>query len=186
MIRTLKFALHYQPANSQAIGYYATQQNAAYNAAVDVLNQEPDLPKRSGRHHPDALNKRITAWRQRNRQQTDAPYYIHQQGAEEAWEANQRMRQARDDRQQRIAQAIANGEEPKQRDIRPHRRTLAHRARKKGPLSLAIGRPCGCFQVSYEGQTLSEMAVRDATVAGYAISTRTSNSWRAAAYDSSR
>ena len=57
MIRTLKFALHYQPANSQAIGYYATQQNAAYNAAVDVLNQEPDLPKRSGRHHPDALNK---------------------------------------------------------------------------------------------------------------------------------
>ena len=102
MIRTLKFALHYQPANSQAIGYYATQQNAAYNAAVDVLNQEPDLPKRSGRHHPDALNKRITAWRQRNRQRADAPYYIHQQGAEEAWEANQRMRQARDDRQQRI------------------------------------------------------------------------------------
>ena len=36
MIRTLKFALHYQPANSQAIGYYATQQNAAYNAAVDA------------------------------------------------------------------------------------------------------------------------------------------------------
>ena len=154
MIRTLKFALHYQPANSQAIGYYATQQNAAYNAAVDVLNQEPDLPKRSGRHHPDALNKRITAWRQRNRQRADAPYYIHQQGAEEAWEANQRMRQARDDRQQRIAQAIANGEEPKQRDIRPHRRTLAHRARKKGPLSLTIT-DRRLFQVSNEGQTLS-------------------------------
>ena len=96
MIRTLKFALHYQPANSQAIGYYATQQNAAYNAAVDVLNREPELPKRSGRHHHDALNKRITAWRQRNRQRADAPYYIHQQGAEEAWEANQRMRQARE------------------------------------------------------------------------------------------
>ena len=154
MIRTLKFALHYQPANSQAIGYYATQQNAAYNAAVDVLNQEPDLPKRSGRHHPDALNKRITAWRQRNRQRADAPYYIHQQGAEEAWEANQRMQQARDDRQQRIAQAIANGEEPKQRDIRPHRRTLAHRARKKGPLSLTIT-DRRLFQVSNESQTLS-------------------------------
>ena len=154
MIRTLKFALHYQPANSQTIGYYATQQNAAYNAAVDVLNQEPDLPKRSGRHHPDALNKRITAWRQRNRQRADAPYYIHQQGAEEAWEANQRMRQARDDRQQRIAQAIANGEEPKPRDIRPHRRTLAHRTRKKGPLSLTIT-DRRLFHVSNEGQTLS-------------------------------
>ena len=64
------------------------------------------------------------------------------------------MRQARDDRQQRIAQAIANGEEPKQRDIRPHRRTLAHRARKKGPLSLTIT-DRRLFQVSNEGQTLS-------------------------------
>ena len=153
-IRTLKFALCYDLANSRAIGYYATQQNAAYNAAADVLNQEPDLPKRSGRHHPDALNKRITAWRQRNRQQTDAPYYIHQQGAEEAWEANQRMRQARDDRQQRIARAIANGEEPKQRDIRPHRRTLAHRTRKHRRLSLTIT-DRRLFKVIDDGQTLT-------------------------------
>ena len=64
------------------------------------------------------------------------------------------MRQARDDRQQRIAPAIANGEEPTQRDIRPHRRTLAHRARKKGPLSLTIT-DRRLFQVSNEGQTLS-------------------------------
>ena len=54
MIRTLKFALCHQPANNWTIGYYATQQNAAYNAAVNVLNREPDLPKRSGRHHPVA------------------------------------------------------------------------------------------------------------------------------------
>ena len=45
MIRTLKFALYRDPANSRAIGYYVTQQNAAYNIAVDVLNREPDLPK---------------------------------------------------------------------------------------------------------------------------------------------
>ncbi len=77
MIRTLKFALCHHPANSRAIGYYATQQNAAYNAAVDVLNREPKLPKRSNKRTPDALNKRITAWRQRNRQQAAAPYYIH-------------------------------------------------------------------------------------------------------------
>ena len=94
MIHTLKFALRYNPTNSRAIGYYAIQQNAAYNAAVDVLNREPHLPKHSGRHHPDTLNKRTTAWRQADRQQADAPYYIHQQGAEEAWEANQRMRPA--------------------------------------------------------------------------------------------
>ena len=77
MIRTLKFALRRDRANSWAIGYHATQQNAAYNHAVDVLNREPDLPKRSGRNHPDAVNKRITAWRQGNRHKADAPYHIH-------------------------------------------------------------------------------------------------------------
>ena len=79
MIRTLKFTIRRDPANSQAIGYYATQQNAAYNAAVNVLNREPNLPKRSGSKHPDAMNKRITSWRQANRRQADAPYYIHQE-----------------------------------------------------------------------------------------------------------
>ena len=63
------------------------------------------------------------------------------------------MRQARDERQQRIAQAIANGEEAKHRDIRPHRRTLAHRSRKKGPLGLTITDQ-RLFQVDHEGETL--------------------------------
>ena len=63
MIRTLTFALRRDPDTSRAIGYHATQQNLAYNHAVDVLNREPNLPKRSGENHPDALNKRITAWR---------------------------------------------------------------------------------------------------------------------------
>ena len=62
-IRTLKFALRYDPDNSRAIAYLATQQNAAYNHAVDLLNREPKLPKRSGKGKPDALNKRVTAWR---------------------------------------------------------------------------------------------------------------------------
>ena len=153
-IRTLKFALRCDPANSRAIGYHATQQNAAYNHAVDVLNREPELPKRSGRNHPDALNKRITAWRQANRQRADAPYHIHQQGAEEAWEANQRMREAREERLQRVADAIADGEEPKHRDTRPHRRTLRHRSRKRRPLSLTIT-DRRLFEVSDDGQTLT-------------------------------
>ena len=46
MIRTPKFALRYDPSNSQAIGYYATQHNAAYNTAVDVLNREPEFATR--------------------------------------------------------------------------------------------------------------------------------------------
>ena len=154
MIRTLKFALCHDAGSSQAIGYHATQQNAAYNAAVDVLNREPTLPKRSGRNHPDALNKRITAWRQANRQAAGAPYYIHQQGAENAWEANQRMQQGRAERLERIARAIANGEEPKQRDIRPHRRTLAHRTRKHRRLSLTITDQ-RLFKVIDDGQTLT-------------------------------
>ena len=154
MIRTLTFALRRDPDTSRAIGYYATQQNLAYNHAVDVLNQEPELPKRSGHNHPDALNKRITAWRQANRQRTDAPYYIHQQGAKEAWEANQRMQQGRTERLERIARAIANGEEPKHRDIRPHRRTLAHRSRKHCPLSMTIT-DRRLFEIGDDYQTLT-------------------------------
>lgn len=119
MIRTLKFALRHDPANSRAIGYHATQQNAAYNYAVDVLNREPDLPKRNGRIHPDAMNKRITAWRHADRQRADAPYHIHQEGAEQAWEANQRMQQSRAERLERIAAAEANDEEPKRHYVRP-------------------------------------------------------------------
>jgi transposase len=154
MIRTLTFALRRDPDTSRAIGHHATQQNLAYNHAVDVLNREPNLPKRSGENHPDALNKRITAWRQANRQQADAPYYIHQEGGEQAWEANQRMQQGRTERLERIARAIANGEEPKHRDIRPHRRTLTHRTRKHRRLSLTIT-DRRLFQVSDDSQTLS-------------------------------
>ena len=152
--QTLKFALRRNPANSKAIGYQATQQNAAYNHAVDILNREPALPKRSGRNHPDAMNKRITAWRQGNRAMADAPYHIHQQGSEEAWEANQRLQRTRTERLARIEQAIAKGEEPKHRDVRPHRRTLAHRSRKHCRFSLTIT-DRRLFEVGDDGQTLS-------------------------------
>ena len=46
-----------------------------------VLNRKPELPKHSGRNCNNTLNKRITAWSQADGQSTDAPYYIHQQGA---------------------------------------------------------------------------------------------------------
>ena len=154
MIRTLKFAVQHDLANSIAIGYHATQMSAAYNVAVDVLNRQLELPKRSGKNHPDALNKRITAWRQTNRQQTQAPYYIHQEGAEQAWEANQRMRDSREERLKRIAKAEANGEPLKHRDIRPHRRALAHRSRKDSRLSLTITDK-RLFQISEDGQTIA-------------------------------
>ena len=95
MIRTLKFTIRHDPANSQAIGYHATQQNAAYNVAVDVLNREPNLPKRSGRNHPDAMNKRITAWRQADRHKADAPYHIQQESSELARVANRRLQGSR-------------------------------------------------------------------------------------------
>ncbi len=153
-IRTLKSSLRFDPDNSRAIGYYATQENAAYNAAVDVLNREPDLPKRSGKNAPDAINKRITAWRQANRQSADAPYYVHQQGAEDAWEANQRLQAARAERLERVDKADANGEPPKHRDVRPHRRTLEHRSRKASRLSLTITDK-RLFQISEDGHTIT-------------------------------
>ena len=44
MIRTLKFTFRYDSANSRAIGYHATQQNVAYNAAVGVLTGNRTCP----------------------------------------------------------------------------------------------------------------------------------------------
>ena len=155
-IRTIKFALRRDPANSQAIAYCATQQNLAYNHAVDVLNREPNLPKRSGKNHPDAMNKRITAWRKANRAKADAPYHIHQQGAEQAWEANQMLQQSRSVRLERIAVAEARGEEPKHRDAQPHRRTLAHRSRKRSRLTLSIT-DRRLFKVSDDGQNIASI-----------------------------
>ena len=75
-------------------------------------------------------------------------------GGEQAWEANQRLQQSRTERLERIAQAGARGEEPKQRDIRPHRRNLGYRTRKHSRLSLTIT-DRRLFQVSDDGQTLS-------------------------------
>lgn len=48
MIRTLKFTLCHDPTKS----YHANQQNAAFNHAVDILNRQSDLPKRSTRITP--------------------------------------------------------------------------------------------------------------------------------------
>ena len=83
--RTLKFALRRNPANSQAIGYLATQQNSAYNHAADLLNREPHLPKRSARVTPMPSTSASPSGRQAKRKKANAPYHIHQQGAEEAW-----------------------------------------------------------------------------------------------------
>ena len=47
-IRTLKFALRDDPANSRAIGYHAAQQNAAYHHAVDAVPKPVECPHQEG------------------------------------------------------------------------------------------------------------------------------------------
>ena len=154
MIRTLKYAVRHSPQNAQAIGYYATQQNLAYNHAVDILNREPELPKRSSKYCPDALGKRITKWRQENRSITQAPYHIHQLGAEQAWQANYLLQISRSELLARIKQAAAAGKPLKRSDTRQRRRTLQLRKRKTARLSLAIN-DHRLFQISADGRTLS-------------------------------
>ena len=154
MIRTLKYAVRHSPENAQAISYQATQQNLAYNHAVDILNREPELPKRSSPNCPDALSKRTTAWRQENRSITQAPYHIHQLGAEQAWQANHLLQQSRNELLSGITQAAATGKPLKKRDTRQRRRTLQLRKRKTSRLSLAINDRC-LFQISDDGRTVS-------------------------------
>lgn len=119
----------------------AAQQRLAYNQAVNVLNREPDIPMRASKGGSYGLNKRITRWRNEKLTETcrkAAPYHIHQQGSEAAWLANERLRESRAEREERVATAIKKGVEPHHRDVRPHRRTLAHRSRKHGTQTLTI------------------------------------------------
>ena len=126
------------PGTSIQIGWLASQQRLAYNHGVSTLNRTPAMPKRAkkGSHH--GLNKAMTAWRRANPDTATAPYHIHQQGSEAAWDANQLLQHGRNQRLERIDRAVAKGEEPHPRDSRPHRRTLRHRSRKHGTQTLTV------------------------------------------------
>ena len=139
---TTKFIrLENSPETSTIIGWLTSQQRLAYNQAVNVLNRVPHIPKRAKKGSRYGLNKRITQWRNTDlveRGMDLAPYHIHQQGSEAAWEANALMQTKRLERQERIAQAVDAGDEPHPSDLAPHRRTLAHRSRKHGTQTLTI------------------------------------------------
>ena len=64
------------------------------------------------------------------------------------------MQQSRAERLERIAAAEDNDEEPKHRDVRPHRRSLAQRCRKHGRLSFTIA-DLRLLEASDDGRTLA-------------------------------
>ena len=59
MIRTLKFALHYDPANSRAIGYYAIQQNAAAPPNTPTAGHPYHSPNSCTAHSPSLQRKNL-------------------------------------------------------------------------------------------------------------------------------
>ena len=126
------------PETSTQIGWLASQQRLAYDHTVSTLNRTPAMPKRAKTGSNHGLNKTMTSWRQAQTDTATAPYHIHQQGSEAAWDANQLLQQGRDQRLGRIDRNVAKGEEPHPRDSRPHRRTLRHRSRKHGTQTLTV------------------------------------------------
>ena len=138
---TVFIRLRNSPETARVIGKLVAQQRLAYNQAVNILNREPDIPMRACKGGSYGLNKRITKWRSEKLAETcrkAAPYHIHQQGSEAAWLANERMRANRAESEERVARATEKGAEPHPKDVRPHRRTLAHRSRKHGTQTLTI------------------------------------------------
>ena len=136
--RTVILPLVNNSATSTIIGRLTSQQRLAYNQAVNILNREPNILKRAHKDTSFGLNKRITAWRNANPDEATAPYHIHQQGSEAAFVANELMALQRRERLERIAKAIADGEQPHPKDAGPNRRTLKHRSRKHGSQTLNI------------------------------------------------
>ena len=144
-VRTEILRLRNTPERSRLIGELISQQRLAYNWGVDQLNRQPGLEKRTSasKGHTDTLSSRfsrdkkrtISVGRGRKRKEITPAHwkalaYIHQDGYEKAHLANERFRLDREARLQRIKDAEDKGEEPRPRDIRPHRRTLKHRRRK--------------------------------------------------------
>ena len=138
---TVFVRLRNSPETARVIGNLAAKERFAYNQTVNILNREPDIPMRASKGGSYGLNKRITIWRNEKLTETcrkAAPYHIHQQGSEAAWLANERMRENRAEREEQVARAVQKGVAPHPRDVRPHRRTLAHRSRKHGTQTLTI------------------------------------------------
>lgn len=141
MIATICTPVLPDPATSQTIGDLLGQQTAAYNQAVSLLNRGITIRKRGTKKEPHGFNNLLTHWRHQEAHLRKVPYSIHQASWEQAWEANERMRQQADLRRRRLAHAQSQGRAPKKRDTRQHRRTLARRRRKDNPsLTITEGR----------------------------------------------
>ena len=139
-IETRIFRLHHEADVSTRIGYLASQQRLAYNHAVDVLNRTPDIALLKSPRNPDGLLGQMTLWRRQD-ERADAPYIIHQSGVQQAWLANSLMKQERKARLTRLDSGSTRSS-----DHRQHRRTLAHRSRKRGylqnPFSVIVVEYC--------------------------------------------
>ena len=121
-VETRIFRLHYHPQMSERIGYLASQQRLAYNVAADILNRTPAIALRRSPRHPDGLLGQLSRWRHQD-SRAQAPYIIHQAGAQQAWMANDLMRQERKVRLYRLENGSVRSS-----DHRQHRRTLARRS----------------------------------------------------------
>ena len=154
MVKTVEtriYRLHHDPQMSERIGYLASQQRLAYNIAAGILNRTPDIALRRSPRHPDGLLGQLTRWRHQD-SRAQAPYIVHQAGAQHAWMANDLMRQ---ERKSRLAR-LENGS-PRSSDHRQHRRTLARRNRKHGTSTLTSLTP----PVKLEDSTFTIMGARD-------------------------
>ena len=112
------YELHHNPKMSERIGFLVSQQRAAANQAIDILNKCPatDLPD---------LYRQINGWwRQDNR--AEAQLKALKAGAQQVWLENDRNRREREIQRTRV------DDEHDEQGIR-HRRPkrLVHRSRKR-------------------------------------------------------
>ncbi len=154
MVKTVEtriYRLHHDSQMSERIGYLASQQRLAYNVAAGILNRTPDIALRRSPRHPDGLLGQLTRWRHQD-SRAQAPYVIHQAGAQHAWMANDLMRQERKSRLARLENGLTRSS-----DHRQHRRTLARRSRKHGTSTLTSLTP----PVRLDDSTFTIMGARD-------------------------
>ena len=125
VVRTVIYKLHYDPDVSEHVGFLWTQQRLAYNHAVPILNEFPDIRLWASDARPDNLTNRIRAWVDSDKRAT-APKHVLKAAVQQAWREN--------DMKQRQHKLIDSLREPDGLvgDQRPPP-TLTYRSRKRDP-----------------------------------------------------
>ena len=136
-IRTRVYKLHHDPETSSGIGYLDSWQRFVRNAAVDILNQNPDIPLwgQPGKDSSCSLLNRLEGvFKQHKR--ASVPLALLKAGAQQVWRGNDLRR-----RQRELLREHLEGESDQKAGQTQLAKRLRHYSRKRGTSTVVSVQP---------------------------------------------